>query len=169
MHFSQWLHQHYDEKGPMAWLAFLLETLAGATMLALVLLTCADVVGRDLFNNAVDGATELTEIAIAIIVFAEIPVITWRGAHIVIDILDHRFGRWVKVLQTFSALLIAAMLYLLGDTVMKLAARALRRGVTTEYLQLPTGDIMQYIGIMCWVTAACTLIWGVLRIFRQPS
>ena len=31
MHFSQWLHQHYDEKGPMAWLAFLLETLAGAT------------------------------------------------------------------------------------------------------------------------------------------
>ncbi|GGB84011.1 hypothetical protein GCM10011352_07320 [Marinobacterium zhoushanense] len=167
MHFSQWLHLHYHEKGPMAWLAFLLEALAGALLLALVLLTCVDVFGRYFFGNAVDGATEMTEIALAIIVFAEIPVITWRGTHVVIDVLDNLFGRWVKGLETLSALLIAAMLYLLGDTIMTQAARSLRRNVTTEYLHIPVGDIIQYIGIMCWLTAACTLSWGIYRIFMR--
>ncbi|WP_432695640.1 TRAP transporter small permease [Marinobacterium sp. YM272] len=165
MQFTQWLYQHYPEKGPMAWLAFLLEALAGAIMLALVLLTCFDVAGRYFFGNALDGSTEMTEIALAIIVFAEIPVITWRGTHVVIDLLDGVFGRWVKVLETLSALLISAMLYVLGDTVMTQAERSLRREVTTEYLHVPVGDIMQYIGFMCWLSAACTLGWGIYYIF----
>ena len=64
MTFSAWLSAHYEEQGPIKWLAFALELIAAVTLMALMLLTCADVVGRYFFDNSVDGATELTEIEI---------------------------------------------------------------------------------------------------------
>ena len=88
MTFSAWIAAHYEEKGPVAWLAFFLELIAAVTLFLLMLLTCADVFGRYFLDNAVDGTTELTEMGIAILVFAEMPVITWRGGHVVVDILD---------------------------------------------------------------------------------
>ena len=88
MSFSAWLSTHYEEEGLVKWLAFFLEVVAALTLFALMILTCTDVLGRYLFNNALDGASELTEICIAIIVFAEMPIITWRGGHVVVDIID---------------------------------------------------------------------------------
>lgn len=167
MHFSTWLHSHYKEKGPVLWLAFALEALAALVLVLLMLLTCADVVGRYFFSNAVDGAVEMTEIAIAVIVFAEIPVITWRGTHVVVDIMDNFFGQaWVKLLESLSAVVITAALYFLGERIFVEAARSLRRNEVTEHLQLPIGYVIQYIGVMCWIAAAGTLTWGIYRLFR---
>lgn len=166
MRFSAWLHEHYKEKGPVRWLAFALEALAALTLALLMLLTCADVVGRYFFSNAVDGAVEMTEIAIAIIVFAEIPVITWRATHVVVDIMDGFFGPvWVRAMEALSVLLISVALYFLGQQVFAQAARSIRRHEVTEHLQMPLGYVVQYIGLMCWVAAAGTLGWGLYRLF----
>jgi len=152
----------------MKWLAFSLEALAALVLLLLMLLTCADVIGRYFFSNAVDGAVEMTEIAIALIVFAEIPVITWRGTHVVVDIMDNFFGSaGVKLLDGLSSIVIAGALYFLGDRIFVEAARSMRRGEVTEHLQLPIGYVIQYIGAMCWVAAAGTLIWGIYRLYGR--
>ncbi|MBB1489567.1 TRAP transporter small permease [Oceanospirillum sediminis] len=165
MTFSAWLTAHYEEKGPVAWLAFFLELIAAVTLFFLMLLTCADVFGRYFLDNAVDGTTELTEMGIAILVFAEMPVITWRAGHVVVDILD----RWmsnslIKALGLLSAFLIASSLYFLADRIYYLAARALRREEVTEYLQIPVGHIVEYIAIMSWITAAAMITYGVYRL-----
>ncbi|ANG62786.1 hypothetical protein A8C75_10025 [Marinobacterium aestuarii] len=172
MHFSAWLHQHYKEKGPVRWLAFALEALAALALALLMLLTCADVIGRYFFSNAVDGAVEMTEIAIAIIVFAEIPVITWRATHVVVDIMDNHLGpAWVRAMEVLSVLLISTALFFLGQQVFAQAARSIRRNEVTEHLQMPTGYVVQYIGAMCWIAAAGTLGWGLYRLFagRTPG
>jgi len=165
MTFSAWITAHYEERGPIKWLAFALELIAAVTLMALMLLTCADVVGRYFFDNSVDGATELTEIGIAILIFAEMPVITWRGGHVVVDILDRMLGNTVlKALGLFSAFLISTSLYFLAERIYFLAARSMRRGEVTEYLEIPVGLIVQYIAVMSWVTAGAMITYGVYRL-----
>ena len=165
MTFSAWISAHYEEKGPVAWLAFFLELIAAITLFFLMLLTCADVFGRYFLDNAVDGTTELTEMGIAILVFAEMPVITWRGGHVVVDILDRMMGNaLIKALGLFSALLMSTSLYFLAVRIYELAARSLKRGEVTEYLQMPVGYIVEYIAIMSWATAALMISYGIYRL-----
>jgi len=165
MTFSAWISAHYEERGPIKWLAFALEFIAAATLMALMLLTCADVFSRSVFDDSIDGATELTEIGIAILVFAEMPVITWRGGHVVVDILDRMMGNaMLKVLGLLSALLVSTSLYFLAERIYAIAARSLRRGEVTEYLELPVGLIVQYIAVMSWVTAATMITYGIYRL-----
>lgn len=168
MAFSAWLSMHYEEKGPVVWLAFFLELIAAVTLFFLMALTCADVLGRYFLGNAVDGATELTEMGIAILVFAEMPVITWRGGHVVVDILDRMLGSTlIKILGLFSALLMSTSLYFLATRIFQLAERSLRRDEVTEFLEMPVGYIVEYIALMSWITAALMITYGVYRLLIQ--
>lgn len=165
MTLSAWLTAHYEEKGPVAWLAFFLELIAAVTLFLLMLLTCADVFGRYFLGNSVDGTTELTEMAIAIMVFAEMPVITWRGGHVVVDILDRMLGNTlIKVLGLVAAFLMSTSLYFLAVRIFELAERSLRRSEVTEFLQFPVGYVVEYIAIMSWITAGLMISYGVYRL-----
>lgn len=165
---QEWLDSHYPEAGPVRWVAFLLEIIAAGGLFLLMLLTCADVGGRYLFNNAVDGAVEMTQIGLAIIVFAEMPVVTWRGSHIFVDLLDQILGeKLVRILSVFAALTISTSFYFVAVRIWELAERQLRRGVTTEYLELPAGYLVQYIAIMSWFTAAGMLSYGLYKILTD--
>ncbi|EMP56233.1 hypothetical protein MSNKSG1_10178 [Marinobacter santoriniensis NKSG1] len=165
MSLATWVNRHYSEKGPAKWLAFLLELVAASVLFLLMLTTCLDVAGRYLFNNPVPGATELTRLGLALMVFAAMPVITWRAGHIVVDLLDRVLGKKVvKALGLVSALMISSSMYFLAVRIFELGERSLRRGVVTEFLGLPSGYIVQYIAIMSWLTAAGVITLGVYRI-----
>lgn len=170
MSFGAWLKAHYDEKGPAKWLAFFLEAVSSLVLFTLMALTCVDVVGRYLFNSPLHGGTELTEIGLAVMVFAAMPVITWRGGHIVVDLLDRFLGsKVVKALSLFAALVMSTSLYFLALRIFELGERSIRRGVVTEFLAMPTGYIVQYIAIMSWATAAGMITYGVYRILFQSK
>lgn len=165
-----WVNEHYEEKGPVAWLAFFLECFVGLILMALMLLTCFDVIGRYFFDNAIDGAVEMTEIGLALIVFAEMPIVTWRGGHVVVDILDKWMGGVViKVLGLVSALLISGALYFLAERIMYIADRSMRREVVTEYLEMPVGYIIQYIAVMSYATAFLMVSYGIYRIITRSD
>lgn len=170
MSFVAWLKAHYDEKGPVRWLAFLLELIAAVMLMALMLITCIDVVGRYVFNNPLPGSVELTQIGMALMVFAAMPVVTWRGGHVVVDLLD-RFltGAVMKSLALLSAAVITISFYYLGHRIYQLGERSLRRGEVTEFLSIPLGFVMQYIAIMSWATAFGMITYGVYRIFFQDK
>jgi TRAP-type C4-dicarboxylate transport system permease small subunit len=135
-----------------------------------MLTTCLDVAGRYLFNSPLPGATELTRLGLALMVFAAMPVITYRGGHIVVDLLDHVLGPMVlKILGLISALLISSSMYFLGVRIFELGERSIRRGVVTEFLGLPSGYIAEYIAIMSWLTAAAMITLGVYRVLFTPQ
>lgn len=164
MSFGAWLKAHYEDKGPAKWPVFLLELASSVVLFLLMLITCVDVVGRYLFASPLPGATELTEIGLAVMVFAAIPVITWCGGHIVVDLLDRVLGQSVvKGLNVLAALVISASLYFVGDRIYDMGARSLSRGTITEYLAIPTGYLVQYIAVMSWITAAGMLTYGLYR------
>ena len=170
MSFSAWLSTHYEEKGPVKWLAFFLEVVAALTLLFLMLLTCTDVLGRYLFNNSLDSASELTKICIAVLIFAEMPIITWRGSHVVVDIFDKFIGKTaIKVLALLSIFIMSISLYFVAHRIFYIGARSLRRGEVSEYLAIPMGYIVQYIAIMCWVTAGAVITYGIYVLLFQKS
>lgn len=170
MTFNEWLKSHYFEAGPVRWLAFGLEAVAGLTLFGMMLLTCVDVGGRYLFNNAFDGAVEITQIMLAIMVFAEMPVITWRGGHVIVDLFDQFIGKKaVRALALLAALLVSTSFYVVAIRIWELGERQIRRGVLTEYLELPAGYLVEYIAVMSWVTAAGMITYGIYHIFKSDN
>lgn len=170
MSLSTWLSTYYEEKGLVKWLAFFLEIIAAITLLILMLLTCTDVLGRYLFDNSLDAASELTEVCIAILVFAEMPIITWRGGHVVVDILDRFIGkRIIKILGLLSIFIMSTSLYYVAHRIFYIGSRSIRRGEESEYLTIPVGHVVQYIAIMSWVTAGAVITYGIYILFFPPT
>lgn len=92
-----------------------IEVVLILSLLAMVLLTFADVIGRRFFNAPIYGAHDLTEHLMAIIVFSGLPLLTAARGHLCVDLLDRFLMRdsmrwWHFVIQ----LLVAAALGLIG-------------------------------------------------------
>ena len=159
--------QALTEKGPIKWLAFFLNGLSAITLFTLMMITCIDVVGRYVFNSPLVGSTELTEMAVGIVVFSAFPIISWRRENIVVDILDNYVS---AKLEFFRSLLInissAIALFFIGQRIILLGKRSLGYGEVTEYLAIPTGWMINFIGIMCWITAFLLVTVGIYRAYK---
>lgn len=156
------------DKGPARWLAFLLNGLAASTLFGLMLITCIDVFGRYVFNHPLTGSTELTEMAVGIVVFAAFPVVTWRNEHIVVDMLDRFTPPVVHMLRTIILNMIAAgALYFLGGRIITLGKRSISYGEVSEYLAIPLGWTINFIGAMCWLSAIALLTLGIYRAIER--
>lgn len=158
---------HLTEKGPVKWLALSLNILASVTLFTLMLITCVDVVGRYIFNKPLVGSTELTEMAVGIVVFAVFPMISWRNENVVVDILDSFVGPRLDAARTYLINIVSAIaLYFLGQRIIVLGNRSLGYGEVTEYLAIPTGWMINFIGVMCWLTAFLLLTVGSYRTYK---
>src|SRR5690606_31735856 len=69
-----------------------LRRLTELCMVALALLTLADVLGRYIFNVSVMGAVELTEILMVGVIFCGIVLATIEREHVVVDLLPIPYG-----------------------------------------------------------------------------
>lgn len=152
------------EKGPVKWLVLFLHAVGALTLLLLMLITCVDVFGRYLFNNPLTGSTELTEIAVGIVIFSVLPVVSWRNEHVVVDILDHFLAPSVHMIRTILInILISLALGFLANRIYVLGQRSLSYEEVTEYLAIPLGWMMIFIAVMCWLTALTVVTLGVYR------
>ena len=64
--------------------------VAGVVLVALMLLTVADVAGRYFFNHPLNGVFDLTQFAVLIMTFLSFAYCGFRGAHVVIELLYDR-------------------------------------------------------------------------------
>lgn len=137
--------------------------IAAVLLFLLMMLTCLDVLGRYFFNRPVYGGLELTEIMLAGVVFFALPVLTWRGGHVVVDLVSLR-GRWVLRLQHVLANLLGAavcvalawQLWLRGD-------RLRRTGETTIQIEIPMDIVAYTISVMLALTAVVFLHRAITR------
>ena len=58
-------------------------------MLTLVAVTVIDVIGRYFFDAPLPGAFELTQILLADLVLAALPMTTFKDSHVEVDLLSH--------------------------------------------------------------------------------
>lgn len=139
--------------------------LAAAVLFAMMVMTFADVVLRSAANAPLQAATELTRVSMAVIVFSVLPVVSARGEHIAVDLLDPWFGqRATRWREAVISLACGVILWWPAGACLKLAERARSYGDVTEYLEIPQYLIGWFIAISVYMTAALLLARAVLLI-----
>jgi TRAP-type C4-dicarboxylate transport system permease small subunit len=143
-----------------------LGTIAAALMFCLMLLTCVDVVGRYFFSKPVTGGFELTEMLLAALIFAGLPLVTLRGDHITVDLFDPVTPDWLFRIQHVLATLIgAACTGYLAWCLWLRAAGLARAGETTSQLQFKIAWLAYAMAILMALTAAALVV----TMFRPPQ
>ncbi len=122
-------------------LALASAAAGGGVLIALVVMTCASIVGRALIDFGlapIPGDFELVEAGIAFSVFAFLPICQLRAGHATVDVftsaLSDRFNRLLLAVWEVAAMLVLALIAwrLLAGLVQKFG-----NGETTFLLQFP--------------------------------
>jgi TRAP-type C4-dicarboxylate transport system permease small subunit len=90
-----------------------LGLIASAALLAMMLLTFADVIGRYGFHRSIFGTAEIVEYLMVITVFAGVAFSTATNDHITITMFDGFIERHAADLRRWSVLLFSVFSYLL--------------------------------------------------------
>lgn len=145
-----------------------LKLCACLILLAMMFLTCFDVIGRYLFELPITGGVELTEILLGTLVFSTMPLVTWRKEHISVDLANHIIPTKLKNLCDIGFdVAVSISLSVIGFKVWDLANRAFRYKEMTEYLEIPTYYFTYFLAISCWLTAITSLVLAITRIFNK--
>jgi len=96
---------------------------AGLLMITLVAITFVDVVGRQ-FGFPLSFAFEFTQVAVGIMFYVTLPLVTLRGEHIVVDLVPYPPGSrlscaveaFVNLLSTFLLAMATMQLWQQGET-----------------------------------------------------
>lgn len=141
--------------------------VACLALFGLMVMTFFDVILRSTFNAPIQAATELTRIAVAIMVFAVLPHVSVTNYHISVDLTDPIFRRYRLDRIRDGVVLIASAVMLIWPTqrVIILAERARSYGDVTEYLAIPQFYVMWFIGIATGTAALSMLVAGLLTFF----
>lgn len=162
----------FELRQPTPWhyLAVAPTWLAAVALFALMCMTFADVILRSAFNAPIEWATELTRIFMAVVVFASLPMVTWRGEHIIVDLMDPMFSRRLARLRDIVIdLACGALLLWPAKRVFDLAERARGYGDVTEYMGFPQHVTGWFIAAFTGATAAVFLARGVVRILAPEK
>ncbi|MFP5404894.1 MAG: TRAP transporter small permease [Gammaproteobacteria bacterium] len=149
---------------------YLFAVPAALILLALVALTFVDVLGRYFFGHPVRGATELVELAMVVLVFLGLPLVTHHGEHLALDFLD-------KVVSARTSRLIAALMGLLmGGCLFWLAwlmtLKALDIGASgdaTMVLSSPLAPFVMFIAFAAAIDGVVNVVLAVRTLRALPA
>ncbi|MEM8951133.1 MAG: TRAP transporter small permease [Pseudomonadota bacterium] len=152
--------------------ARILLVVAAILLFAMLLLTCADVIGRYLLNAPINGKTELTRFMMAGLIASTLPVISASGGHISVDLFDRRFsarGAAIRDLVTdaLSALALGVLTYWLIFR----ADRLQNRGYVSDFLHLPLHPVAYFVAAMVGIACLALVIklFVDIRYIRRPD
>lgn len=139
------------------------ETLVGILgailLFLLMVITFVDVIGRNLLNHPLVGASELTEILLACIIFLMLPQVALRQRHIVIDLVDSAIGRIGKIVFDIIAVMFsAAMFALIAWQLWILGDKAAGYGDATPSLGIPLAPVFHFVAILAGVNVIAFLL-----------
>ena len=119
----------------------------------MMVLTFFDVVGRYLLNKPIRGAFEVTELALLVLIFAGLPLVSHADEHVTMDFIDRllpaRIVRlWVRVMHVICA---AIMFFLCWQVWIK-ASRIASYQDTTDVLRITLGPFVYFMALMIGLT-----------------
>lgn len=151
------------------WLDGLLGLFAALLLFAMMALTFADVLGRYAFNSPVPGAFELTEVAMGLLIFAGLPLISARDGHVAVNIVDEMLPARILRLRTLLLdLVICGCVGLLAWSLWDKGVQLSKYGDATAYLGLRLGPVLHAMAALSVLTALALLgkAWGDWRALR---
>jgi TRAP-type C4-dicarboxylate transport system permease small subunit len=98
--------------------------VSALALFSIMWLTLVDVVGRKFFNHSIPGGLEVTEIMLVCVIFCALPLVSWRGEHVVFDTFDGFIPKplqrvQVRLVHVFSAFVFVGLAYLMTIKAMR--------------------------------------------------
>ncbi len=147
-----------------------LGTFAAIILFSMMLLTCADVIGRYFLSMPIYGGFELTETMLACLIFAGLPLVTLQQEHVTVDVLDAVTPDWLlRVQHVLASLLGAAATGYLAWRLWIRAGNMLAAGETTAQLKLKLGYLAMTMSVLMGLTALILLAVACRRPRRQST
>ena len=141
--------------------------MAAMALFTIIWLTLVDVVGRKFFNHSVPGGLEVTEIRMVVVIFGALPLVSWRGEHVVFDTLDAVIPDWLRSIQARVIHLVCAGLFaFLGRLMVMRAERFAEYGDTTVHLELSIAPVAWLMAVLLMLTGLAHLL---LVFVRAPA
>jgi len=127
-----------------------LEYAGGTMILAMMVVTTIDVVGRYFLSKPLWGGFETTEILMGLVVFAGMPMATARREHITIDLFDtllsFKLRCWQAAIGDVVCAGIAAVLawrvWVRGQALLDVGETTMQLGIPRGYVALAMGALM---------------------------
>src|SRR6185437_2677759 len=146
------------EQGAIA-LARRIAIIAVVGMLALSLLTIVDVSLRFFFSAPISGLDEATQLIMAVIVSASLPIGIATRNHIAIDFFKRPIGpRYQAVLEAIGGALILGMMVILTLRFAAYSERLMLRHDVTTIISLPIAPFWWAVTIMLGVCAVLQIV-----------
>jgi TRAP-type transport system small permease protein len=145
-------------------LIVVLEWFSSATILIMMLLTFADVIGRYLFSQPIFGASEIISALLAATIFAGLGITNARDEHIVVELVDHRFRgisprAYDVIIQLFSIFAMGLVAFVMAEA----ALESYHQNARTFVLEIPTFFITSIVSSLA-VISVISQIMGVYLI-----
>ena len=137
---------------------------ASVILMAMMLLTFVDVVGRYVFNRPLRGGFELTELALLVLIFAGLPLVSRADEHVTMDFIDRLLGlRWrARLERAVHALCVA--IFLFGAWLVWLKAdRIWEYRDATDVLRIVYGPFVYFMAAMIALTGLIHLYKALAR------
>lgn len=133
---------------------FILASVAGSLLFAMMVLTFADVVLRYFFNAPIKGGFEVTEMMMAVLIFAGLPLVSRKHEHVTIDAFDRFFPAAIRrVLYVVIHLVCAAALVGMAWLLYRKAGNFAEIGDVTQTLKFPIAPFVYLMALLTLVTA----------------
>lgn len=147
-------------------LAGLLQKVAGVLLVAMMALTCTDVLSGA-FGLPILGAEEMVSLMASVLLAFVLPMAHLKKAHIGIDLLYRHFGPLLRKINDLFISLISLVFFILVSWQCILYAREMERaGEVSSTLQLPFYYILYAIGAACFVVVL-VLVMEIVALLRR--
>lgn len=135
-----------------------LTYLCSAILFVMMLLTITDVALRYVFNAPLKGAYELTELSLAMLIYAGLPLVSLRNLHVTTDFLDQFLGaRGQRIAAVLINLLCGLGLIGVGWVVWGKAVALGAAGDTTLVRGILLAPFVYAISVMVFITSVIHL------------
>ena len=136
-----------------------LALVGAAVAMAMLLLTAADVIGRNLLNHPIPGAYQLIELAMGCVIFLVLPLITYEKRHLCMGILERCLSALVKrCFGVLNSILLSAAFMLVAWRLWEYAAKRAAFGETIGVFSLHTAPFFFAFSVLAAVAAVAALL-----------
>lgn len=140
-----------------------LAWVSAVLILAMIAVTCIDVVGRYLLNQPFGGAYELTQMLLATLVFVALPLTSHDGGHVEVDLALHLFPSSVqRLLGRLAGIVSAVVLGYFSWRLVLIGIDQLESGTRSASLALPMAPV-------AFLAAACCVIAALAMLMRREG
>lgn len=141
----------------------LCDILVALLLFLMMAVTVVDVLGRYVVNRPLQGSTEMVRYLLVLVIFIALPVVTARGGHISVSLVDKAFGPRLDALRrALVNLLAGAAMTAIGWYLWRHAGMLARHGDVIGYLLVPVAPAAYAASLLSAVTGITFLSMSVL-------